>query len=133
MTGGDDSSDASKSYEIVDENESILGSELPWEFSNHCSVKLNETHAILTGGTIYPFRTLIVNLNNLNMTQGPNIAVNRNSHACSRLSHPNGTNYIIIAGGYTRSYRAAETVDIEASTEILDVNNIAKGWYQGKT
>ena len=130
MTGGESSSGVSsgKSIEIVDENGSHSnGSELPWEFYKHCSIKLNQTHAILTGGATYPSRTLIVNLNNSETTRGPDFEVSdRYSHACSRLSHHNGSNYMIVAGGYSSS-------QADDRTEILDVGNIDKGWYQGKT
>ena len=130
MTGGESSSRKSseQSIEIVDENGShSSGSELPWKFHKHCSIKLNQTHAMLTGGSEYPSKTLIINLNNSEMTRGPDFKVNdRDSHACSRLSHHNGTNYIIVAGGYS-------DLDITKSTEILDVDKIDSGWSQGKT
>ena len=140
MTGGDGGSHAlsMKSIEIIDENgsHSNKSTELPWEFYNHCSIKLNQTHAMLTGGYYNPSKTLIVNLNNFETTGGPNFNVsNRESHACSKISHPNGTNYIIVAGGSGSKYGATVTVDYEynESTEILDVDNINRGWYQGKT
>ena len=131
VTGGESSdtySNSSKqSIEIVDENGShSSGSKLSWNFHKHCSIKLNQTHVILTGGSPYPSKTLIINLNNSEMTRGPDFEVSkRDSHACSRLSHPNGTNYIIVAGGYS-------DLDILKSTEMLDVNNIRRGWYEGK-
>ena len=132
MTGGESSdsySNSSKqSIEIVDGNESYSSrTKLPWDFYKHCSIKLNQTHAILTGGAKYPIKTLIINLNDFETTRGPDFKVSkRDSHACSRLSHHNGTNYIIIAGGYS-------DLDISKSTEILDIDNVDRGWYQGKT
>ena len=131
MTGGESSSRISSevSIEIIDENGShSSGSELPWEFYKHCSIKLNQTHAMLTGGSEYPSKTLIINLNNSETTSGPDFKVShRYAHACSRLSHLNGTNYIIVAGGFS----GLDT--ITKSTEILDVDKIDSGWSQGKT
>ena len=90
------------SIEIIDENGSHSSElRLPWKFERHCAIELNQTHAMLTGGKDHPApsRTLIVNLNNSETTRGPDFKVSvRYSHACSRLSHPNGTNYIIVAG-----------------------------------
>ena len=130
MTGGESSSRISseQSIEIVDENGShSSGLVLPRKFHKHCAIKLNQTHAMLTGGSLYPSKTLIINLNNSETTSGPDFKVShRDSHACSRLSHHNGTNYIIVAGGYSG-------LDITKSTEILDVDYIDSGWYEGKT
>ena len=124
MTGGEGPSNR-KSIEIIDENGASLGPELQLDFSNHCATKFNETHAILTGGEINKRGTSIINLENSN-TRRISLNVERNAHACSRLSHPNGTNYIIVAGGLKNYYSKDD------STEILDVNNIDRGWYQGK-
>ena len=89
------------SIEIIDENGSHSSElRLPWKFERHCAIKLNQTHAMLTGGKDHPApsRALIINLNNSETTSVPDLVRGRYSHACSRLSHPNGTNYIIVAG-----------------------------------
>ena len=130
VTGGQSSFSKSskKSIEIVDENGSqSSGHQLLWDFHKHCSVVLNQTHAMLTGGYDHPNGTLIINLNNSEATRGPYFQVNeRDAHACARLSHHNGTNFIVVAGG---SDKAANIIK---SSEVLDIDDIDQGWFQGK-
>ena len=114
-----------KTSEIVDENESTMGPNLPWEFNGHCATKINSSHAIITGGKGYPHKTLIVQLDNFKMTDGPDMAGwGRWGHGCSQIIHPNGTNFIVVTGGLL-----GDNSDV---SEILDVNDIERGWFSGK-
>ena len=101
-----------------------MGPNLPWEFNGHCATKINSTHAIITGGIDYPHKTLIVQLDNFNMSNGPDMAGwGRWGHGCSQIIHPNGTNLIVVVGGLLGD---------NSAIEILDVNDIESGWSPGK-
>ena len=44
-----------KTSELVDDNGSTPGKELPRKFLYHCACKMNDTHGILTGGEFVYF------------------------------------------------------------------------------
>ena len=50
MIGGSGSVGSRRTSEIIDENGSKMGPDLPWDFSSHCTTKFNSTHTIITGG-----------------------------------------------------------------------------------
>ena len=50
MIGGSGSIGSRRTSEIIDENGSKMGPDLPWDFSSHCTTKFNSTHTIITGG-----------------------------------------------------------------------------------
>ena len=102
------------------------GPELPWKFYRHCATQINSTHGILIGGQDRLKGSLIVDLNNnFKMSTGPDLAgIGRRDHMCTKFSYMNG-NYVLVAGGK----------DLEntpnLTTEILNVNDIGRGWTQG--
>ena len=57
MVGGSGSTGSRRTSEIIDKNGSKMGPDLPWDFSSHCSTKINSTHAIITGGAGTTFAT----------------------------------------------------------------------------
>ena len=57
VIGGSGSTGSRRTSEIIDENGSKIGPELPWDFSSHCSTKINSTHAIITGGAETTYAT----------------------------------------------------------------------------
>ena len=76
------------------------GPDLPWEFYRHCATQINSTHGILIGGPGNMKGSLIVDLNNFEMTLGPDLTGDgRREHVCTKFSHQNGTNYVVVAGG----------------------------------
>ena len=82
---------------------------------------MNNTHGILIGGLDEPKKTLIVNLNNFQMTEGPTLINPRASHSCGTLHHANGTKYVVVSSGfYTHN-----------STELLRMDS-NEGWFKGK-
>ena len=99
---GGDNSGARKTTELVDinaKNSIMLEDELPFELEEHCATQINSTYGIITGGTYSRRKTFIVNLNNFDVTTGPNLQKPRHSHSCARISAANGTDYVIVVGG----------------------------------
>ena len=102
ITGGfgDPNSGATRTSEIVDGSIVTRGPDLPWEFYRHCATQINSTHGILIGGPGNMKGSLIVDLNNFEMTLGPDLTGDgRREHVCTKFSHQNGTNYVVVAGG----------------------------------
>ena len=83
---------------------------------------MNASHGILIGGG-YPGskETYIVNLKSFQMETGPELSIERSHSACSRFSHVNGTEYVIVAGGWYAG----------VSTEILNVRDNSGTWIAG--
>ena len=103
------------STEIVDDTGSIEGPTLPLHIGGGCATTMNSTHVIITGvGERFSDykSTLIVDHNdNWKMTVGPKLRKSRSYHTCSKLQHPNGKNYIVVAGGHY-SPKSVELIDI---------------------
>ena len=136
VTGGDNMlgiTGASYSTEFIDLNGTTLGPDLvdanlvdQWRFAFHCISYLNESHSILMGGYYNNTKSLIVNINSFEMTKGPDLTGNgRHSHACAQIKHVNGSNFVIVVGGFSKSYYLS-------SSEVLDAENPSKGWSTGK-
>ena len=98
----------------------MLEEQLPFEVQFHCTTQINSTHGIITGGTWYSKKTLIVNLNDFDMMTGPTLQKSRYGHSCARISAANGTDYVIVVGGSGN----------ELSSEILVGNNWKDGMCQ---
>ena len=136
VTGGYGSSQnptSSETSEFIDEKGATSGPDLQWKFYSHCATMMNSTHGILTGGDDgYPRRTLMVNLDNFEMTRGPDLKeYGRLTHSCAHIRHSNGSNFIIAVGGqyYNDGYHYSDT------TEILDADEASKPngcWNPGK-
>ena len=131
MTGGfgDENTDWEGTFtssELVDGLIVTKGPELPWKFYRHCATQINSTHGILIGGQGRLKGSLIVDLNNnFQMSTGPDlIGIGRRDHMCIKFSYMN-ENYVLVAGGK----------DLEntpnLTTEILNVNDIGRGWTPG--
>ena len=106
VIGGTDS-DAEKTAEFVDingKNSIMLEEQLPFRLEYHCATQINSTHGIIMGGGYTLKQTLIVNLNDFDMTTGPTLRKERRQHSCSRISAANGTDYVIVVGGIYDTY-----------------------------
>ena len=91
---------ATTTSEIVDGSTVTRGPDLPWEFDRHCATQINSTHGILIGGPGNMKGSLIVDLNNFEMSSGPDLTGDgRREHVCTKFSHKNETNYVVVAGG----------------------------------
>ena len=98
---GGSGSGARKTTELVDingKNSIMLEDQLPFEIYSHCATQINSSYGIITGG-YWPRKTFNVNLNNFDVTTGPNLQKPRHSHSCARISAANGTDYVIVVGG----------------------------------
>ena len=82
---------------------------------------MNVTHGILIGGYPGMIETHIVNLESFQMETGPELSISSKHSACSRFSHVNGTEYVIVAGGWYAG----------VSTEILNVSDNSGTWIAG--
>ena len=94
-------------------------------FEKHCATIMNSTHGILTGGNKNNGKTMMVELSNFHMVRGPDMAYARYDHGCSQFKHPNGTNFVIVAGGLESGYGKLDSV------EILNADNANAGWFVG--
>ena len=101
------------------------GMELEKRISRHCSMLINSTTAFITGGTTGSFsrETYFIDIYYWKWTKGPQMEEARSNHGCAMLMH-NKINYAIVAGGYNGNGLS--------STEILELDSLAKGWTKGK-
>ena len=133
MTGGYNlnSDPIEKTTEIVDEDGSYLGPRLPWAFTNHCITKIDESYAIMIGGSDKPRSTLIVKTRYegwLDFSDiGPDlIGDGRTHHVCASIRHDNGSTYVIAAGGFINGV-------VLDTSEILEIEITSPfNWRQGK-
>ena len=109
--------------ELIDQNGSTPGPNLPYTFGYHCSSYMNSTHSIIVGGRVDGIdsgKSVIVQMSDFTMTDGPILNTNKELRvACENFQHANGTKYVILAGG---SF---------VTTQLLNVDSINEGWYSG--
>ena len=95
-----------------------------------CATNLNTSHAILLGGSDHSTRSLLMNLETLEMTRGPDLAGHGRYHlACTQIRHSNGSHFVIAVGG---KYRNKDSVSLD-TTEIINADSVSNGWSPGKT
>ena len=115
-----------KSSEIVSLQGSEYGMELEKPVKGHCSMLINSTTALITGGNNGPYNlkvtdeTYFVDIDNWIRTKGPYMTRGRRSHGCAVFWYNNHT-YALVAGGMFAS-----------STEILDLDSPILEWTKGK-
>ena len=123
MTGGHNGQKYQKTTEFIDQNGSTPGKDLPYSFGFHCMSYMNTTHSILIGGRVdgsgsySSGKSVIVQMSDFKMTDGPVLNSNRGDVACGNFQHSNGTKYIILASGGT--------------TQLLNVDSVNEGWHSG--
>ena len=122
--GGSGDSDYYKTTEFIDHSGTTPGPVFPEEIYRTCASYINATHAIVTTvrGSIHSY---IVDLNdNFAITEGPTIdPFTYADSGCARFMHPNGTNFVILAGGES-GYHADQT-------ELISDANFDT-WLEGK-
>ena len=124
-----------KSTEIVSFSRSEASEDLPFTIYAHCTLKINETTALLCGG-IQDGKwgskaTWFLDLFTFEISPGPKLQTGRYVHCCTTL-HLGGKNYGIITGGalYDLDFKVLDT------TEILDLQDLQASnnafWKPGK-
>merc|ERR1712137_1026934 len=100
--GYDENGNDLKSTEVKTSTGSEEGKDFPVTISNHCSFKINSTHALVTGGFqdgSISASTWFVDLTKTRFTPGPKMTSKRTSHGCSTLQLGRKT-FGVVAGGY---------------------------------
>merc|ERR1712049_30479 len=100
--GYDGNYDALKSTEVKTSTGSEEGKDFPVRIVNHCSFKINSTHALVTGGdqdSSTSASTWFVDLTTTTVTPGPMMTSRRYLHGCSTF-HLGRKTFGIVSGGY---------------------------------
>ena len=101
----------------VQESKTDNGFELPIGIDDHCSVRINSTTAMVLGGYYgsYQKSTYFVDLDTLQVTNGPDMLEPRSTFGCAVFNH-NQQNFVIVAQG--------------GVSEILNLKSLI--WSSGK-
>ena len=131
-----------QSSDLMSANGAEESGVLPWTYMSGCSLKVNSTTYLITGGwqghgqrsyTQYVIngRTWYLNLETMSMTQGPRMAIvrsdsgtdyGRSGHACTSFQLGN-KHFAVVTGGSTG--RGTDT------TEFLDLESSNPVWFEG--
>ena len=119
-----------KSTELITSSGSEEGKDFPVTISNHCSFKINGSHALVTGGmrdwllsaSTYS-STWFVDLTTTTVTPGPKMKTTRKNHACSTFQLGRKT-FGIVAGGW-------DFPNYSDSTEWIDLEEESPTWTEG--
>ena len=120
--------------EIVSFSGSEASEDLPFTIAYHCTLKINDTTALITGGEqdgqYNSAATWFMDLFTFKISPGPRLQSGRQYHGCTTLNL-GGKNYGIITGGlqFEPNYRSLDT------TEILDLQDLQANnaiWKPGK-
>lgn len=109
---------ATKSSELVSEDKSTFTFDLPQPLAHHCIVKINESTILITGAQRGrpSMKSIFENVETGEFTSGPNFNQTRqHGHGCGKFIFK-GKPYAIVAFGRVKS------------VEVLDLQNIEKGW-----
>ena len=92
-----------QTIEYIDENGGTLAPGLFTTFSNGnkyyfgCAMSINNTHVMYIGGAYAPnSESIIINIYDGTITNGPGIEYHVRNHVCERFKHSNGTSFLII-------------------------------------
>ena len=90
-----------KTTELISSSGSVKGKDFPTTIHGHCTIKINSTHALVTGGYqdgSYSASTWFVDLTTTTFTPGPKMTTTRSSHGCSTFKLGRKT-FGIVSGG----------------------------------
>merc|ERR1711860_15272 len=133
--GYDENRNDLKSTEVKTSTGSEEGKDFPVTISNHCSFKINSTHALVTGGyqdesisastrvSRISVSTWFVDLATTTFTPGPMMKTARSVHGCSTF-HLGRKTFGIVAGGWGNSGKLD-------STEWIDLEEDSPTWTEG--
>ena len=107
------------SSELVSEHSSAFTSNLPLKLAMHCNIKINETTILITGGRLVRgggYKSTFQNVETGRFIEGPRFKnLRSHGHGCGKFTFK-GKTYALVAFGRLNS------------VEILDLENIDKGW-----
>jgi len=130
--GWDENGNRLKSTALITSIGSEEGKDFPVTIANHCSFKINGSHALVTGGFqdsqdlsfadlfFGSASTWFVDLTTTTVTPGPTMNNRRTFHGCSTF-HLGKKTFGIVAGGFGRG----------DSTEIIELEEESPTWTEG--
>merc|ERR1712004_599742 len=124
--GYDENGNDLKTTELISSSGSVKGEDFPTTIMGHCTIKINSTHALVTGGFQDESRsasTWFVDLTTTTVTPGPKMPSPRYLHGCSTF-HLGKKTYGIVAGGWGNSGKLD-------STEWIDLEEDSPTWTEG--
>merc|ERR1711860_94945 len=124
--GYDENGNDLKSTEVKTSTGSEEGKDFPVTISNHCSFKINSTHALVTGGFqdgSISASTWFVDLTTTAFTPGPKMTSVRRGQACSTLQLGR-KNFGVVAGGLDSNWNLLD------STEWIDLEEDSPTWTE---
>merc|ERR1712062_689989 len=126
IQGGSDENNYLSTSETMSLQGSKYGMELEKGIVGHCSMMINATTALITGGQgytgSYSRETYFIDIHNWRWTKGPQMEEARYGHGCAVIMQ-NDKNYAVVAGGYNDNGLS--------STEILDLDSGTLEWTKG--
>ena len=125
--GEDENNNDLKTTELISSSGSVKGKDFPTTIAFHCTIKINSTHALVTGGfqdKSISASTWFVDLTTTTFTPGPKMTSTRHSHGCSTLQLGRKTFGIVAGGG-------SDSTERSVSTEIIDLEEDSPTWTEG--
>ena len=115
-----------KTTELISSSGSVKGKDFPTTIAFHCTIKINSTHALVTGGfqdKSISASTWFVDLTTTTFTPGPKMTSTRNIHGCSTLQLGRET-FGVVTGGL-------DNPNVLDSTEWIDLEEESPTWTEG--
>ena len=124
ISGGMDGDEVLQTTEMVG-TEAKFSQNLPMKMAGHCTTKVNETTALISGGYdgTYLADTFFINFETMSISNGPNLNESRYGHGCAMFHHF-GKRIAVVAGGFN-----GEGLD---SAEFLHLDENVYTWIKGK-
>ena len=126
--GFDENGNDLKTTELITSSGSVEGKDFPVTIWAHCTIKINSTHALVTGGWQDDFvsaSTWFVDLTTTTFTPGPPMKMKRLHYGCTTFNLGTKT-FGIVSGGLNNG----KEVRLD-STEIIDLDQNHPTWTEG--
>merc|ERR1712004_472435 len=123
--GYDENHNKLNTTELISSSGSVKGKDFPTTIVGHCTIKINSTHALVTGGRqdgSYSASTWFVDLTTTTVTPGPKMRTRRSYQGCSTF-HLGRKTFGIVSGGFYNGF-----LD---STEMIDFDEDSPTWTEG--
>merc|ERR1711860_198799 len=124
--GYDENHNKLNTTELISSSGSVKGKDFPTTIVGHCTIKINSTHALVTGGYqdgSISASTWFVDLTTTTVTPGPKMTSRRSYQGCSTF-HLGRKTFGIVAGGYDHP-------NYFDSTEWIDLDEDSPTWTEG--